>query len=86
MLEQNVELMGRYEQIPKLEFVSNARPSLFAYPAPYEPPKKETVEKVKTAVLSTTARANARAKAREQEKAVADGEAMETVSPRATRA
>ena len=78
--------MGRYEQIPKLEFVSNARPSLFAYPAPYEPPKKETVEKVKTAVLSTTARANARAKAREQEKAVADVEAMETVSPRATRA
>lgn len=38
------------------------------------------MEKVKTAVLSTTARANARAKAREQEKAAADGEAMETVS------
>jgi 26S proteasome regulatory subunit N2 len=67
-------------QIPKLEFTSNAKPSLFAYPAAYSPPKKETVEKVKTAVLSTTARANARAKAREQEKAVAEGDAMETVS------
>jgi 26S proteasome regulatory subunit N2 len=67
-------------QMPKLEFTSNAKPSLFAYPAPYTPPKKETVEKVKTAVLSTTARANARAKAREQEKSAAEGDAMDTVS------
>lgn len=68
-------------QIPKFEFVSNAKPSHFAYPAAWAPPKKETVEKVKTAVLSTTARANARAKAREQEKAAAEGEAMETDEP-----
>lgn len=67
-------------QAPKFEFISNARPSMFAYPAPYEPPKKEVVEKVKTAVLSTTARANARQKAKEQEKAADEGgEAMETV-------
>jgi 26S proteasome regulatory subunit N2 len=37
------------------------------------------VQKVKTAVLSTTARANARAKAKEQEQAGNIGEAMETV-------
>lgn len=37
------------------------------------------MEKVKTAVLSTTAKANARAKAKEQEKG---GDAMDTVSMR----
>ena len=68
-------------QIPKFEFISNAKPSLFAYPAPYQPPAKEKVEKVATAVLSTTARAQARAKTKEQEKATAEGgDAMETVS------
>jgi 26S proteasome regulatory subunit N2 len=69
-------------QIPKFEFISNAKPSLFAYPAPYQPPAKEKVEKVATAVLSTTARAQARAKTKEQEKAAAEGgDAMDTVSP-----
>ncbi|OSX67352.1 hypothetical protein POSPLADRAFT_1042584 [Postia placenta MAD-698-R-SB12] len=62
-------------QAPNFEFVSNAKPSLFAYPAPMKPPKKEAVAKVATAVLSTTAKA----KAREKKKAVAEGaEAMET--------
>ncbi|TFY64407.1 hypothetical protein EVJ58_g2635 [Rhodofomes roseus] len=56
-------------QAPKFEFISNARPTLFAYPAPTKPPKKEAVAKVATAVLSTTARA----KAREKKKA-AEGE------------
>ena len=55
-------------QAPNFEFVSNARPSLFAYPAPTKPPKKEAVAKVATAVLSTTARA----KAREKKKAAED--------------
>lgn len=62
-------------QAPKFEFISNARPSLFAYPQPTQPPKKETVTKVATAVLSTTAKA----KAREKKKAAAEGEAMDTV-------
>ncbi|KAJ9109707.1 hypothetical protein QFC19_001937 [Naganishia cerealis] len=62
-------------KMPQFEFVSHAKPSVFAYPAPYTPPVKETVEKIKTAVLSTTARANARAKTKEKEKG---GEAMET--------
>ncbi|THH33553.1 hypothetical protein EUX98_g656 [Antrodiella citrinella] len=58
---------------PKFDFISNARPSLFAYPSPTKAPKKETVTKVATAVLSTTARA----KAREKKKA-AEEEAMDT--------
>jgi 26S proteasome regulatory subunit N2 len=56
--------------------VSNAKPSLFAYPSPTKPPKKETVTKVATAVLSTTAKM----KAREKKKAAAEGDSMDTVS------
>lgn len=62
--------------MPKFEFMSNARPSLFGYPAPATPPKKETAAKVATAVLSTTAKV----KAREKKKAAAEQDAMETVS------
>ncbi len=68
-------------QIPKIDIVSNAKPSMFAYPSPYKPPAKEKVEKVATAVLSTTAKAQARAKTKEQDKAAVDGvDAMDTVS------
>ncbi|KAJ7932500.1 hypothetical protein B0H13DRAFT_1955708 [Mycena leptocephala] len=59
---------------PKFEYVSNARPSLFAYPASTKPPKKEAVHKVATAVLSTTAKV----KAREKKKAASDENAMDT--------
>ena len=58
--------------------MSNARPALFAYPAPVKPPTKETVEKVATAVLSTTAKAKARERTKEKEKG-GDNERMETV-------
>ncbi|KAI6162104.1 26S proteasome regulatory complex non-ATPase subcomplex Rpn2 Psmd1 subunit [Pisolithus thermaeus] len=61
-------------KVPKFEFVSNARPSLFAYPAPATPPKRETAAKMVTAVLSTTAKV----KAREKKKAAADHESMDT--------
>jgi 26S proteasome regulatory subunit N2 len=61
-------------KVPKFEFVSNARPSLFSYPAPATPPKRETAAKMATAVLSTTAKV----KAREKRKAAADSDAMET--------
>jgi 26S proteasome regulatory subunit N2 len=57
--------------------VSNAKPSLFAYPSSTKPPKKETVTKVATAVLSTTAKV----KAREKKKAAAEGDAMDLVRP-----
>lgn len=66
-----------------MDIVSNTKPSMFAYPSPYKPPAKEKVEKVATAVLSTTAKAQARAKTKEHEKAVVDGvDAMDTVSER----
>ncbi|KAH9846819.1 26S proteasome regulatory complex non-ATPase subcomplex Rpn2/Psmd1 subunit [Lenzites betulinus] len=57
---------------PTFEFHSNAKPSLFAYPSPTKPPKKEAVAKVATAVLSTTAKQ----KAREKRKAAAEGETV----------
>lgn len=43
-------------KMPKLEFKSNAKPSLYAYPAPLEEKKREEREKVTTAVLSIAAR------------------------------
>ncbi|KAJ3194238.1 proteasome regulatory particle base subunit [Irineochytrium annulatum] len=55
-------------QIPKFDFISNARPSLFAYPPSIKPPETKEVAKVATAVLSTTARAMARAKKTEKAK------------------
>lgn len=55
-------------QAPKFEYVSNAKPSVFAYPISTKPPKKETVNKVATAVLSMTAKV----KAREKKKAAAE--------------
>ncbi|GJN93401.1 hypothetical protein Rhopal_006456-T1 [Rhodotorula paludigena] len=63
-------------KIPKFEFISNTKPSLFAYQPATKPKEKETVEKVKTAVLSTTAKATARAKAKEAEQK--GGDEMET--------
>ena len=63
-------------EIPKFNFISNARPSLFAYPPPTQPPTSEVIEKVATAVLSTTNKAKARAKKAEKEK----HDAMETVN------
>ncbi|GAA6007020.1 hypothetical protein JCM11491_001480 [Sporobolomyces phaffii] len=53
--------------IPKFDFACHAKPSLHAYTPATKPPTKETVEKVKTAVLSTTAKATARQKAKEAE-------------------
>jgi len=66
--------------MPKLEFISNAKPSLFAYPSPMKKQEKTVVEKVATAVLSTTAKAKARAKKNEKEKGGNEPESMDTVS------
>ncbi|KAH8114099.1 26S proteasome subunit [Phellopilus nigrolimitatus] len=69
----------------KFEFISNAKPSLFAYPPPTKPPTKESVGKVATAVLSTTAKAKARERTKEKEKAAAtanDGESEPKVEAR----
>ncbi|XP_011302873.1 26S proteasome non-ATPase regulatory subunit 1 [Fopius arisanus] len=47
-------------KMPKLEIRSNARPSVYAYPAPLEEKKREEREKVTTAVLSIAAKARRR--------------------------
>lgn len=53
-------------QMPKFEFCLNARPSLFAYQPATAPPTAEKVEKVATAVLSTTAKVKAREKTKKE--------------------
>lgn len=58
--------LNRELKMPKMEFKSNAKPSLFAYPAPLKPASTEKVEKIATAVLSTTVKAKARAKKKQQ--------------------
>lgn len=42
--------------MPKLEYKSSAKPSMYAYPTPLEEKKREEREKVATAVLSIAAR------------------------------
>jgi len=42
--------------MPELEVTSNAKPSLFGYPAKLEERKDKTREKVETAILSITAK------------------------------
>ena len=64
-------------KMPKFEFESKAKPSKFAYPALVKPKTDDKVEKVATAILSTTAKAKARAKKAEKEK----GNAMDTDEP-----
>jgi 26S proteasome regulatory subunit N2 len=56
-------------KIPKIEFCSNAKPSLYAYPAPMEEKKGRETEKIETAVLSTTAKAKAKEIRKEKRKA-----------------
>jgi 26S proteasome regulatory subunit N2 len=47
-------------KMPNFDFISNVKPSAFAYPPMTPPPTSEKIEKVATAVLSTTAKAKAR--------------------------
>lgn len=61
--------LDRELRVPDFEFISNARPSLFRYPEITKKDKEKKVEKVETAVLSTTVRARQRQKAKEREKA-----------------
>jgi len=67
--------------MPKFNFVSHARPSMFAYPAPTAAPTEQKVEKVVTAVLSTTAKVRARAQRAEKEKEKAKGAQSMEVEP-----
>lgn len=54
-------------EVPEFKFHSNTRPSLFDYPPIQEVKAEEAPEKVKTAVLSTTAQAKRRAQRREKQ-------------------
>lgn len=54
-------------EVPVFKFHSNTRPSLFDYPPEQQVKADEAPEKVKTAVLSTTAQAKRRAQRREKE-------------------
>ena len=56
--------------MPKIQFTSNAKPSMYAYPEALQPPKKEEKEKVSTAILSITAKAKARQKKSTQDDAM----------------
>ncbi|KAK2738460.1 proteasome regulatory particle base subunit [Myotisia sp. PD_48] len=53
--------------VPLFKFHSNTRPSLFDYPPEQQEKADEEPEKVKTAVLSTTAQAKRRAQRREKQ-------------------
>ncbi|KAJ3223641.1 proteasome regulatory particle base subunit [Clydaea vesicula] len=66
-----IGLNGNLE-IPKFTCTSNAKPSLFAYPPPTKVKEVEVVEKVATAVLSTTAKAKSRQKKSDKEKGAVD--------------
>nr|XP_043631876.1 26S proteasome non-ATPase regulatory subunit 1 homolog A-like [Erigeron canadensis] len=59
-------------KVPRFEFLSNAKPSLFEYPRPTTVPTATSAVKLPTAVLSTSARAKARASKKEAEKANAE--------------
>ncbi|KAG4302880.1 hypothetical protein PCK1_000823 [Pneumocystis canis] len=61
-------------KIPKFDFISNAKPSLFAYPPETKKETNKGPGKVATAVLSTTAKAQARAKKTEKGKILKDNE------------
>lgn len=54
-------------KMPKMEYKSSAKPSLYAYPAPLEEKKAEEREKVATAVLSIAARQKRRETADKRE-------------------
>ena len=53
-------------EIPSFKFHSNTRPSMFDYPPEQEVKTEEVAEKVKTAVLSTTAQAKRRKQAKDR--------------------
>lgn len=54
-------------EVPKFKFHSATRPSLFEYPPEQETKTEDAPEKVKTAVLSTTAQAKRRAQKKEKQ-------------------
>lgn len=56
-------------RVPKFDFLSHAKPSLFEYPKPTTVPTTTSAVKLPTAILSTSVRAKSRASKKEAEKA-----------------
>ncbi|KAA3485510.1 26S proteasome non-ATPase regulatory subunit 1-like protein A-like [Gossypium australe] len=59
-------------KVPRFEFLSHAKPSLFEYPKPTTVPTTTSAVKLPSAVLSTSAKAKARAKKEAEQKAIAE--------------
>ncbi|KAK9671468.1 hypothetical protein RND81_12G032000 [Saponaria officinalis] len=55
-------------KVPKFDFVSHSKPSLFEYPKPTSVPTATSAVKLPTAVLSTSAKAKARVKKESEQK------------------
>ncbi|KAJ6959472.1 hypothetical protein NC653_037726 [Populus alba x Populus x berolinensis] len=72
-------------KVPKFEFISNAKPSLFEYPKPTTVPTMASAVKLPTAVLSTSVKAKARAKKEAEQKASLEKAAGAESSPAATK-
>lgn len=73
-------------KMPRFTFKSDPKPSMFAYPPALKEEQKEKVEKVATAVLSTTARAKAREAKKEKAAGVASSRMDVDSEPPATTA
>ncbi|KAK6929592.1 26S proteasome regulatory subunit RPN2, C-terminal [Dillenia turbinata] len=65
-------------KVPRFEFLSNAKPSLFEYPKPTTVPTATSTVKLPTAVLSISAKAKTRAKKEAEQKAIAEKSATES--------
>ena len=71
-------------EIPSFKFHSNTRPSMFDYPPEQEVKTEEAPEKVKTAVLSTTAQAKRRKRDKDRQNREDRGESMDVDNPPTT--
>ena len=66
--------------MPKFDFLSDAKPSMFGYPPPTSPPVTATAMKFPVAVLSTSARAKTRSRKEAELKQAAEKAASEESS------
>ncbi|KAK6347340.1 proteasome regulatory particle base subunit [Orbilia brochopaga] len=66
-------------EVPDFQMWSNTKPSLFDYPPKAEESTEKTVEKIATAVLSTTAKARQRAKRTEKERREREGSVTDSM-------
>lgn len=71
-------------KVPKFEFLSNAKPSLFEYPRPTAPPTSTSAIKMPTAVLSTAAKAKSKAKKDAEHKAALEKPSSDDTSSGST--